>query len=499
MNIQADTSVPLVSGGNFVLATRDTGYRNTASAIAELIDNAIEAEARNIRICARQDGGTGEFSISVIDDGRGIPPSMLSQALQFGGTTRFNNRTGLGRFGMGLPNSSMSQAKRVEVYSWQRPDSVWFSYLDVDDVASGKSNIPRPNRVPLPLHLDLSNEHGTAIQWMKCDRLQGRRLDTLISNLHGTLGRVFRYFLWDGLALSLNEQPIRPIDPLFCRTSPFAAHAESYGGPLSYDIRTGNGTASRVVATFSELPLQEWHDVSNLEKRTLGIAKGAGVSIVRARREIAYGWYLLGDKRKENYDDWWRCEVCFEPELDEHFGVTHSKQGVRPSSALEASLGVDLERIAHDLNRRVRQRYALIRSSEDSRATILAKRRDVLLPSVVRSKSSSPESARGRHKEAGRPGYLVVFETTPNGDFYAARRRAKNIELVINPDHPFYRKIYGPLRAESKNVQERFRLECLLLALARVDVTRCSQPEKEVADRRRSHWSDVIAAFLQRA
>ncbi len=29
------------------------------------------------------------------------------------------------------------------------------------------------------------------------------------------------------------------------------------------------------------------------------------------RRESDYGWFFMGPKRKENYDDWWRCEVAF--------------------------------------------------------------------------------------------------------------------------------------------------------------------------------------------
>ena len=44
----------------------------------------------------------------------------LTEALRFGGTTSFNSRKGLGRFGMGLPNASLSQARRVDVYTWQQ-------------------------------------------------------------------------------------------------------------------------------------------------------------------------------------------------------------------------------------------------------------------------------------------------------------------------------------------------------------------------------------------
>ncbi len=59
---------------------------------------------------------------------------------------------------------------------------------------------------------------------------------------------------------------------------------------------------------------------------------------MRAGREIDRGWYFMGGKRKENYDDWWRCEISFDPSLDELFGVTHSKQEIRPTEALTSIL-----------------------------------------------------------------------------------------------------------------------------------------------------------------
>jgi hypothetical protein len=38
-------SLSLVADANFVVATRDTGYKSSAYAVAELIDNAIQAGA----------------------------------------------------------------------------------------------------------------------------------------------------------------------------------------------------------------------------------------------------------------------------------------------------------------------------------------------------------------------------------------------------------------------------------------------------------------------
>ena len=129
----------IVAVDRFIQATRDSGYKNTSSAVAELVDNAIQADATRIRItvCHATDGETGAVELLVQDDGTGMDPFTLRTALRFGGTTRFNDRTGLGRYGMGLPNSSLSQARRVTVYTWRTPGEVYMSYLDVDKIAAG--------------------------------------------------------------------------------------------------------------------------------------------------------------------------------------------------------------------------------------------------------------------------------------------------------------------------------------------------------------------------
>src|SRR5262245_18055480 len=102
-----------------VRAMRDSGYRNTAYAIAELIDNSAQAGARNVDvICLQGYERVNErdrrrmTSIAVIDYAEGMPPHVLRLALLFGNGTHLTDRKGIGRFGMGLPNSSISQCRR---------------------------------------------------------------------------------------------------------------------------------------------------------------------------------------------------------------------------------------------------------------------------------------------------------------------------------------------------------------------------------------------------
>src|SRR5713101_1846319 len=138
----ADCSI--IALDKFIQATRDSGYKGTSSAISELVDNSIQAGATHIAISVTASTSEEEgkaVEISVLDNGSGMDPFTLRQALRFGGSSRFGDRSGLGRYGMGLPNASLSQARRVTVYSWQAPGEGCAVYLDVDEVANGTINV----------------------------------------------------------------------------------------------------------------------------------------------------------------------------------------------------------------------------------------------------------------------------------------------------------------------------------------------------------------------
>src|SRR5688572_9442602 len=110
----------LVNPANFLFATRDTGYKTTGLAIAELIDNSLQAGARHVAVeAATARSADRQIEITVVDDGDGMDAESLGEALTFGGTSRFNDRSSLGRYGMGLPNGALSRSRRVEVYTWR--------------------------------------------------------------------------------------------------------------------------------------------------------------------------------------------------------------------------------------------------------------------------------------------------------------------------------------------------------------------------------------------
>ena len=103
---------------NGVESLRDNGYRDTAMALSELIDNSIQASANKIEILLIErlsNTGRKEYLVNeivVVDNGEGMDKKIIETSLRFGGGTRHGATKGLGKFGMGLPNSSASQCSR---------------------------------------------------------------------------------------------------------------------------------------------------------------------------------------------------------------------------------------------------------------------------------------------------------------------------------------------------------------------------------------------------
>jgi len=516
-----DTSIIAVD--KFILATRDSGYKGTESAIAEIVDNSLQAAANQVTITVAvlDEVSDHPLRVAVLDDGCGMDKKTLRQALRFGGSSRFNDRTGLGRYGMGLPNSSLSQARRVDVYTWRKPGSAIYSYLDVDEIAQGTmTEIPEPRAAALPKWVGkLESESGTLVVWTRCDRLDHRRISTIARKLAPPLGRIFRYYLWDGVSVLINGVKVEPVDPLYLHHGSADPGAQLYGKPIEYPVeaRGADGTVEgtgKVVVTFSELPVRAWHQLSNEEKRQLGVINGAGVSVVRANREIDFGWFFMGNKRRENYDDWWRCEIRFDPILDEAFGITHTKQQIRPHDYLLEILTPDLENCAKALNGRVRSTHLQVRAVDRTvEVERIASEKDQLLKPLPKVAAAPDEDSmlhklKKRHpslrdvppaEENGSLQYRIVQDSVKDMSFFTYTYQEGLLVLVVNPEHPFYKKIYKPLiENETKENRElRSQLDLLLLGAARAEAAATRDVQREALVQFRKIWSDNIATFLR--
>lgn len=477
----------LLVASNFIRAVRESGYLSLSTALAELIDNAIQANASTIDLTIERCAESGMVEIRVLDDGHGMVRGELEACLRFGGSSRFDDRRSFGRFGMGLPAASLSQARHVEVIAWQSGTAPQTVGLDVDDIAAGKPPALRARRVAM----EPSTSAGCLVVWRRCDRIEYQRLAWLERLLHRDLGRIYRRFISAKTTLTINGAPIAPVDPLLCASRLVNGSGSLAFEPLRYQLETVSGATAEVVVRFSELPVQQWHQLDNLTKRRIGVVGGGGVSIVRAGREIAYGWHLMGGKRKENYDDWWRCEIEFEPSLDEHFGITSNKQGIRPSRQLREVLEPELESIARLMNSRVRQAFEDVKVQAAAQASCrVAEAADRYLP-VVRSTGKSDDD-RGLS-------YRISSAQLPAEQIFATTIRQRTLEVTLNVDHPAFTALYKPLLSAAPDDGGRdgvrTAVELMLLSFARTAAVLASDNRSQ--DDLISQWGATYSRMLQ--
>jgi hypothetical protein len=498
------TKSPLVNGANFLLATRDSGYRSTAYAIAEFVDNSLQAGATSVAIDVLP-GEESRYPIAllVVDNGHGMDEPTLASALTFGGSNRFGDRSSLGRYGMGLPNGALSCARRVEVFTWRR-GRVLTSRLDVDEFVRNRwRSLPPVEAVTRPPFLPRT-PHGTAVLLHRCDRLEYRRASTLVNKLHDDLGRIYRRFIDRGIELRVNQKAVTSVDPLLLKRNGNRLGSRRFGEKLTYQLQSA-GHKGTLEVVFTELPIDRWHNLSTEEKRQLGVTNAPPVSVMRADREIDRGWYFMGAKRRENYDDWWRCEINFEPALDELFGITNAKQGISPHPDLLAVLECDLEPIARALNNRVRRRFELVKATKPlGDAEQQAARAEPALPALPRRREPLPDEFRhllttptASDQAAAGPYQIVVTELPTTAAFEVVRHRDQLV-LLFNTRHPLYRDLYGPLAMSDSERDHDIakRVALAVLAAARAEASSTRRSHRDEVRRFRQAWADVLATFF---
>lgn len=354
-----------------ITAMRDNGYRNTAYALAELIDNSIQASATLVELLCceaeefvRQRTMTRIKEIAVLDNGSGMDPALLRIALQFGNGTHLTDHSGIGRFGMGLPSASISQCSRVEVWSWQDgPENAYHSLIDLGRVKNREMRgVPEPQLRPLPdqwLQAASSiGETGTLVVWSKLDRVIWRTARSIIKNSEFLIARMYRKFLQDNsvkirMASFLEDSPgslrsedyALPNDPNYLIAP--SSTPEPYGNTPMFKqdgdrwevvekIRL-NGEEHSVTTRFSYAREEARADIRNAGSTPYGqhAGRNVGISVVRAGRELDMDQSLV-----ISYDPterWWGIEVEFQPGLDDIFGVTNNKQAARNFSELAAN------------------------------------------------------------------------------------------------------------------------------------------------------------------
>lgn len=329
------------SAKRLIKSLRDMGY-DFAQAIADVVDNSIEADATMVAIDVEFDGD--DSWVRIADNGCGMKPEQLREAMRYG-AERGYDEDDLGKFGLGLKTASMSQCQRLSVASrWNKERANIAAYAwDLDHIE--KTN--RWEILPLErgglrpaIRQPLKDTRGTVVLWERLDRILGykhpygemarKRLSQTCREIELHLGMVFHRFLTGDvggrkLKLLLNGNPVAPWDP-FCRDQPRTKALT----PVTIRVEH-EGVSGEVRFEPYVLPHQDDFTPPDAFERASGPAKWnqqQGFYIYRAGRMIQSGsWSNL--RASDEHTKLARVAVSFSPALDEAFKINVAKMRVQ--------------------------------------------------------------------------------------------------------------------------------------------------------------------------
>jgi len=400
--------VPLFLGQTLVQSLRDLGYSSTTSAICEHVDNSIQWGATEVRVYFHQSGKRGAYKLDVLvlDNGNGMSPHVLKVATSFGGSMVFENREGIGRFGMGMKAAALSMSPVLDIYSWQEQSAFYNMTLDVEDIGRNKANLielPDPE-LSRELPSDVSDvlvrpmiypknpdesqsllatdreeladylgKSGTIVFMPDCDRLTYWTAKSLVDLATKELGRVYRRAIERGVRIFVNNRQVSAIDPTYWMPTARHTTVPDVSETRSRLVKTWTidvpvAETSRAMAPVTvrlyALPYDDWSRLPRkVLKNDLHVYDDFTVSWLRNDREVEIGasYRKLGIN-KHHTNNWLRLQIDFGGELDEACGVAANKQGVRPKDyvfrLLKEKIGDELSSLRSSIAKRKSEQAA---------------------------------------------------------------------------------------------------------------------------------------------
>lgn len=346
---------------------RDIGY-DFSSAIADLVDNSITAEATEVNVVIEFDGEASRVFIS--DNGRGMTLNGLTEAMRFGSRRRYGSGD-LGRYGLGLKTASLSQGRCLTVVTRTSAGRrvIQTRQLDLDLIAEFDDWLiiePARNEIVERARNLLEDGPGTVVIWENLDRVvpmknsaggwARRRFETLQQKAAEHLAMVFHKFLsgevgQGPLVITVNGQKLIPWDP-FARAEKATQELVEQVFEIEHGDASGVVTLRRYV-----LPGRDQFSSQAEFDRMSGPLKWnrqQGLYIYRAGRLVQWGgWAAV--RSIDEHTKLARASLEFDTDLDEAFNINVAKMRVTVPSELRQMIERPINEIcslADDLYRK---------------------------------------------------------------------------------------------------------------------------------------------------
>lgn len=325
---------------------RDIGY-DLQSAVADLVDNSIAADADRVVIKFE---GDGDYRVLIADNGAGMSDERVHEALRFGSRREYEHGE-LGRYGLGLKTASLSQARTLTVVSRPRgTDRITTRQLSLDRVELyDKWVIVEPFASPAITEAValLSEGLNTVVVWEDLDRVipEGmadgwarRRMTASAERTAQHLSMVFHRYLdgtrGDVVTIEMDGQALTPWDP-------FASHERNTLKLPSQTFEVASaGVAGAVTLDRWVLPPRHQfssHAAFEMAAGPLKWNRQQGIYIYRADRLVQGGGWA-GLRAIDEHTKIARCALRFDTDLDAAFNINVAKMRVSLPPQLKTML-----------------------------------------------------------------------------------------------------------------------------------------------------------------
>ena len=473
-----ETFINLPDASRFLESIRHIGY-TPESAICDLIDNSLSAGATKVGITMSQRPDKS-WRVYIADNGQGMTYEVLKQAMQYGApkaiqTSAFNV------YGMGMKTASSAFSKRFTVVSRGSDGEVSAATWDLDEQEETPwaTHIGSASKAQEDFLKKIAGDgSGTVVIWENAD-FRGGAEDSRAGSYDSIPTTKFLDGIKEYVEMAfgrflLGSSKVFPKVEIFLNGTPCVGW-----DPIDQDFIHPKWTTIEDQLDF------EYTDPKTKEKFNLPYMLKTAVILGKNDEDVVPGGKLKSRNQSRNQGIYvYRLDrVIAEPSWLKTMLPHATRNQLRATLEIDPSFDAPLDLAVKKDNIRLPQEMFetlqdLLKKYEQSYKKDIATKRRVLRPESDPHKLSSdaidaakdylptPDLHRVSASEVqistqwgdsvtlirdisgpgSRPTRIQVVDELPGGVLFEPVLRGSDQIVMIAKDHPFYEKVYGPLR-----------------------------------------------------
>lgn len=506
---------------------RHTGY-TPETAIADLIDNSIAAEATEVGVRLSK-GFDNTYTVWIGDNGCGMDEPTLIRAMQYG-SSRELARNKLSVYGLGMKMASTSFSSRFTVVTRELNGKAYSATYDLVEMADHPWSFEVGEATEdqiVALDETAKSGSGSVVIWEKADfniseqspkkkRSVGKGKD-LDKEIETYLGLVFHKFMEDefgnkALEIKVNGNLVSPFNPVH----PDFLDKEWKPIVDRFHIEVEiNGKTEEVPYVLTTYKINGKLDVPNkpgaLEASRMGMPT-QGIYAYREGRILQKPDWL---NVISFHPDWntMRVTLDLDPRLDGVIRTDVKKSGIALTDEMWEELKNVLELYKSQIKKINKRRDEDRQKQKDrekpidlhggSNTVITSVGIDLPTAGVKRISPTEVEvdtifgpsvtNIKDYSGPASRDSHIQVVDDLEGGILWEPRMNGSDQIILLNRSHPFYKRVYLQLRQNPLAVQG---LDFLLYALANAEWMTRTDRAKEQFFQMRSMMANTLRTLV---